>query len=76
MASSSKPKGRKGRIGKNKSRIAVYYGNGRNYWNKARKIVHHVRRQEDVMAWMTLKGLIAAMSLAMGRQFKAQYGLE
>ena len=71
--SSSKPKGRKGKIGKNKARIAVYYNSGRNVWNKARVLVHHLRRQDDPKAAETLRTLGARMGYAMQREFQIMY---
>src|SRR5258706_166816 len=74
---SEKAKGRKGRLGKNKHRITSYYSNNRYEWNKARKIVHHLRRYgEDAKALLSLKTLLAAMSLALGRKFKAAYRVD
>ena len=69
----AKVKGRKGRIGKNKARIAAYYNSGQNLYNKARGLVHHLRRQEDDKARIALKVTLAAMSLAMQRRFEAIY---
>ena len=67
-------KGRKGKVGKNKTRIKVYYGNGRDLWNKARKIVHHLREyKDDLVAQKALRELGAAMSLGMQRDFQEQY---
>jgi len=67
-------KGRKGKVGKNKTRIKVYYGNGRNLWNKARKIVHHLRKyKDDTTAQKALRELGAAMQLGMQRDFEEMY---
>jgi hypothetical protein len=76
MASSSKPKGRKGKIGRNKHRIAAYYSSGRYYWNKARKIVHHMRRYGGGSdAAEALKVQLASMPGHVARDFQKQYAV-
>lgn len=71
----SKVKGRKGRLGKNKSRIAVYYNSSRYQFNKARRIARHLKRYpgDDKSAREALKFLIAQMPLGMSREFSAKY---
>ena len=71
----AKVKGRKGKLGKNKHRIVAYYGSGRNLWNKARGIAHHVRRygKGDASANTAMKLLLAGMSLRMQRDFERAY---
>ena len=72
MASSAK--GRKGKLGKNKNRIAAYYNSARFNWNKARRIAHHLRRYgKDPVAVRALKVHLAAMPLHLCRAFGAQY---
>jgi hypothetical protein len=74
MAGSSK--GRKGKLGKNKSNIAVYYNSGQHLFNKARRIVHHLRRygKNDECANMALKLAMAGMPQAKTKQFRQIYG--
>ena len=78
MATKSKVKGRKGKIGKNKHRIAAYYNSGRFHWNKARRIVHHLRRVKwsDQSAGKQLNVMLAAMPLGLSRQFRKEYSYE
>lgn len=57
-------KGRKGKIGKNKARISVYYSSGRNLFNKARRLQRHLRAAKhtnDGCAQEVFKLLKAAM---------------
>lgn len=75
-AGSSKPKGRKGKLGKNKSRIRAYYESGRYYWNKARKLTHHLRKAgDDKPAIEARKAALAGMPLHLEREFKRTYNI-
>lgn len=72
----TKSKGRKGKLGKNKSRIAVYYNSGRWEWNKAQRIIKHLRRycaanNSDGVAVNALKTLKASMPLGLSRKLEA-----
>jgi len=81
--SGSKPKGRKGKIGRNKHRIVAYYASGTNFWNKARRIMHHMRRYapavlsstecRDYTARTALSACINAMPYHKQRQFSDEY---
>jgi len=70
-------KGRKGKIGKNKSRISAYYSSGRNHWNKARRVAKHARRygRMDASAQKALNSALAAMPLHMSREFHRQFNV-
>lgn len=70
MATKSKAKGRKGKLGKNKSRIAAYYNSCRWEWNKMRRLRKHLLRHiDDKVATKAAKALVAAMPLHMSRKF-------
>lgn len=71
----STSRGRKGKLGKNKHRIVVYYGEGRNLFNKARKVAHHVRRygDNDKPANEAIKLALAGMPLGTSRKFNKLY---
>jgi len=68
-------KGRKGKIGKKKHWIAAYFNSGRNHFNKARRLVHHIRRygNNDESANQALKVSLAVMPYAMTKRFKELY---
>ena len=73
---SSKVKGRKGKIGKKKHWIAAYYANGQDKWNKARKLTHHLRAYPgDKVAQEARKVALAALSGARTKEFNKTYGL-
>lgn len=74
MATSS-AKGRKGKIGKKKAWIAVYFASGRLYFNKARRLVKHIRRygSNDDVAQEALKVAIAAMPRSLSKAFDNIY---
>ncbi len=73
-STSSKVRGRKGKLGKNKHRIVAYYSSGRHYWNKARGIAQHIRRYgSDPVATTALKAQLAAMPLHLQREFEKRY---
>lgn len=75
-ATGSKSKGRKGKLGKNKHRIVVYYNSGRHYWNKARDVVRHAKANPaDKAATEALKVRLAAMPLGMQREFSKLYSV-
>ena len=77
MAGSSKPKGRKGKIGKKKAWIASYYNSGRNFFNKARRLIHHMRKvgDTDKTANEALKVAMAGMSNAKVKELREIYKL-
>jgi hypothetical protein len=64
-------KGRKGKIGKKKGWIAAYYASCRPLFNKARRLVKHVRRYGpyDASANEALAVAIAGMPRHMSKQF-------
>lgn len=76
MASASK--GRKGKIGKHRAGIALYYGSGgRAWWNKARRLVHtqrHGKLGKDGREALTY--ILASMPGHIAKSFKSQYKLE
>lgn len=70
MASSgSKSKGRKGKLGKNKHRIAAYYNSCRYEMNRIRKLRRHVTRygNGDSSAMKAIGVLKAALPLHLSR---------
>jgi len=74
MATSSKVRGRKGKIGKKKHWIAAYFSSGQHYWNKARKLTHHLRRfPDDKIAIEARKIALAGLSHARTKDFNALY---
>lgn len=76
MASQSKVRGRKGKIGKKKHWIAAYFANGQHRWNKARKLTRHLRAYpEDKVAQEARKVAIAALPHARSKAFNEQYKL-
>ena len=76
MATSSKVKGRKGKLGKKKGWIAAYFANGQHLWNKARRLTHHLRVfPEDKVAVEARKIALAGLSHARTKAFNEQYKL-
>lgn len=76
MATSSKVRGRKGKLGKKKHWIAAYFANGQDKWNKARKLTRHLRAYpEDKVAIEARKVALAALSAARTKEFNKAYGL-
>ena len=72
----AKVRGRKGKLGKNKSRIVAYYSENRWEINKARRLVRHLRRYgKDPKAEAALKLCLAGMRLDRQRDFQKQYNL-
>lgn len=68
-------KGRKGKIGKKKGSIAAYFASGRLHFNKARRLVKHVKRYggHDASANEALKVAIAAMPRSLSKEFDNLY---
>lgn len=76
MATQSKVRGRKGKIGKKKAWIAAYFSNGQNLWNKARKLTHHLRRfPADPVALKARNVALAGLSHARTKEFNQLYKL-
>lgn len=81
MANKSSSRGRKGKVGKGKHRIAAYYNSGRNLFNKARRLAKHLKRYAgdqsapDVSAQKALKVAVAGMPLGLSKRFNKEYGL-
>lgn len=75
MAGSSKAKGRKGKLGKNKHRIAAYYSSGNYEWNRMRRLIWHMRSYggNDGSANLAFNTLRAALPLAKQRMFERMY---
>lgn len=69
MASQGKTRGRKGKLGKNKHRIAAYYNSGRYEMNRIRKLRRHVTRygKGDASAMKAIGVLKATLPLHLSK---------
>lgn len=70
--SASKVKGRKGKIGKKKGWIAVYFASGKPLFNKARRLTKHIKRygDNDESANEAFKIALAGMPRTLSKAFK------